>query len=336
MPKQTNSRSTLLTLTPKQLALELPLSSPVEAYLNSLSASGRRTQATALNNLAFLFSDGKIEDGLNFPWTLLRYEHTSGLASQMIDIGYAKSSVNKHLVALRRVLEEAYRLGQYSDHNDFYRASNVKSLRTQTIPRGRALKMSELEALVAACLKPGPNPNLGARDAAIISTLYAAALRRQEIVDLNLADLSLTEARLRILGKGSKKRVVYLSQEALQALLAWLEVRGRKLGPLFTHVTKGGKVPLRRLTPQAIYYLLNRRALQAGVDAFTPHDLRRTSITDLLSADVDVLTVSSIAGHASADTTRRYDKRSEETKKAAAEKLHSPFTSNAPPPIVEE
>ena len=84
------------------------------------------------------------------------------------------------------------------------------------------------------------------------------------------------------------------------------------------------------------YYLLNRRALQAGVDAFTPHDLRRTSITDLLSADVDVLTVSSIAGHASADTTRRYDKRSEETKKAAAEKLHSPFTRNAPPPKVEE
>ena len=325
MPKQTKSKSILQTLTPEQLAHEVPLPSPVDAYLNALAPSGRRTQATALNNLSFLFSDGKVEDGHKFPWQLLRYEHTSTLAFHMVDIGYAKSSVNKHLVALRRVLEEAYRLGQYNDHNDFYRASGVKSLRTQTIPRGRALKMPELEALVAACLLPSPNPSLGIRDAAIISTLYAAALRRQEIVDLNLADLSLTEASLRILGKGSKKRVVYLSQDALSALVIWLEARGRKVGPLFSHVQKGGKVTLLRLTPQAIYCQLKRRALEAGVDAFTPHDLRRTSITDLLSAEVDVLTVSAIAGHASADTTRRYDKRSEETKKAAAEKLRSPF-----------
>ncbi|MGB4594632.1 MAG: site-specific integrase [Anaerolineaceae bacterium] len=331
MPKQTKAKSTLQTLTPEQLALELPLPSPVEAYLNALSPSGRRTQATALNNLSFLFSDGKVENALKFPWQLLRYEHTSGLAFHMVDIGYAKSSVNKHLVALRRVLEEAYRLGQYDDHNDFYRASGVKSLRTQTIPRGRALKMPELEALVTACLRPSPYPSLGIRDAAIISTLYAAALRRQEIVDLNLADLSLAEASLRILGKGSKKRIVYLSQDALSALLAWLEVRGRKVGPLFSRVRKGGKVTLQRLTPQAIYCLLKRRALEANVDAFTPHDLRRTSITDLLSANVDVLTVSSIAGHASADTTRRYDKRSEETKKAAADKLHSPFVSSEKP-----
>lgn len=82
---------------------------------------------------------------------------------------------------------------------------------------------------------------------------------------------------------------------------------------------------LRRLTPQAIYYLLKSRQVQAGVESFTPHDLRRTSITDLLTAQVDVLTVSAIAGHASADTTRRYDRRTEETKKAAAQKLASPY-----------
>jgi len=77
---------------------------------------------------------------------------------------------------------------------------------------------------------------------------------------------------------------------------------------------------------QAIYYLLKNRQQEAGLDDFTPHDLRRTAITDLLSAQVDVLTVSAIAGHASADTTRRYDRRSEESKKAAALKLASPFS----------
>jgi len=169
------------------------------------------------------------------------------------------------------------------------------------------------------------------RDAAVITVLYAAAVRRQEIVYLNLADLDLKEGKLRILGKGSKKRQVYLQADAIGALQNWLELRGKQLGPLFTRVTKSGRVMLTRLTPQAVYYLLKHRQAQAGLDDFTPHDLRRTSITDLLSAQVDVLTVSAIAGHASADTTKRYDRRSEENKKAAAQKLPSPFPPSLSP-----
>jgi len=206
-------------------------------------------------------------------------------------------------VALPRVLAESYQLGLYQDHNDYYRAAGVKSLRSETLPRGRTLKMEELRALIQACLRDTSNPPLGVRDAAVITVLYAAAVRRQEIVDLNLADLDLKEGKLRILGKGSKKRQVYLQADAIGALQNWLELRGKQLGPLFTRVTKSGRVMLTRLTPQAVYYLLKHRQAQAGLDDFTPHDLRRTSITDLLSAQVDVLTVSAIAGHASADTT---------------------------------
>ena len=301
--------------------------SPAQAYLNTLSPSGRRSQHTALNNLAYIFSGGEMNEALNFPWELLRYEHTSGLAAYMVDIGYAKSSVNKHLVALRRVLAESYQLGLYADHNDYYRAAGVKSLRSETLPRGRTLRMEELRALIRTCLADENNPTLGVRDAAVITVLYAAAVRRQEVVDLNLADLDLKEARIRILGKGSKKRQVYLQADAVAALQNWLDLRGKQLGPLFTRVTKSGRVMFKRLTPQAVYYLLKHRQTQAGLDDFTPHDLRRTSITDLLSAQVDVLTVSAIAGHASADTTKRYDRRSDENKKAAAQKLPSPFAA---------
>ena len=315
----------LQTLTPAELTFDPTLPSPAQAYLSALSPSGRRTQQTALNNLAFLFSAGKVSSCLRFPWQALRYEHTSGLAAHMVAIGYAKSSVNKHLVALRRVLEEAYRLGLYPEHNDYFRAAAVKSLRTNTIPRGRVLKMDELRALVQACQSDRQNPHLGVRDAAIITVLYGAAIRRQEIVDLNLADVSMEEGKLRILGKGSKKRLVYLSPDSLKALEAWLALRGRRLGPLFTRISKSGNLLPGRLTPQAVYYLLKHRQRQAGLQSFTPHDLRRTAITDLLSAEVDVLTVSAIAGHASADTTRRYDRRTEETKKAAAKKLESPY-----------
>ncbi len=305
--------------------------SPAQAYLNTLSPSGRRSQHTALNNLAYIFSGGEMNEALNFPWELLRYEHTSGLAAYMVDIGYAKSSVNKHLVALRRVLAESYQLGLYTDHNDYYRAAGVKSLRSETLPRGRTLRMEELRALIRTCLADENNPTLGVRDAAVITVLYAAAVRRQEVVDLNLADLDLKEARIRILGKGSKKRQVYLQADAVAALQNWLDLRGKQLGPLFTRVTKSGRVMFKRLTPQAVYYLLKHRQTQAGLDDFTPHDLRRTSITDLLSAQVDVLTVSAIAGHASADTTKRYDRRSDENKKAAAQRLPSPFADPRSP-----
>jgi len=305
--------------------------SPAQAYLNTLSPSGRRSQHTALNNLAFILSGGAMSEALAFPWELLRYEHTSGLAAYMVDIGYAKSSVNKHLVALRRVLSESYQLGLYADHNDYYRAAGVKSLRSETLPRGRTLEMEELRALIKTCLADVTNPTLGLRDAAVIMVLYAAAVRRQEIVDLNLADLDLKDGKLRILGKGSKRRQVYLQSDAVGSLQNWLEKRGKQLGPLFTRVTKSGRVIIKRLTPQAVYYLLKHRQAQAGLDDFTPHDLRRTSITDLLSAEVDVLTVSAIAGHASADTTKRYDRRSDENKKAAAQKLPSPFAEPPSP-----
>jgi integrase len=315
-----------LPLQDEQLQFDPTLPSPAQAYLNTLSPSGRRTQATALNNLAYIFSDGKINIAAKFPWHHLRYEHTSQLSSRMTEIGYAKATVNKHLVALRRVLEEAYRLGLYTEHNDYYRAAGVKSLRHETILRGRTLENKELRALIQVCLGDDQrNPALSARDAALFTLMYVTGIRRQEVVDLNLSDYFFKENKLRILGKGSKQREVFLSADAVTTLDDWLSHRGRRLGPLFTRISKGGKVSLNRLSPQAVYYVLKTRQKQAGLESFTPHDLRRTTITDMLSADVDVLTVSAIAGHNSSDTTRRYDRRSEESKRQAVERLPSPL-----------
>jgi integrase len=320
-----NQKQPFVPLTEMELQFDSTLPSPAQAYLNTLSPSGRRTQATALNNLAYIFSDGKISKAEKFPWHHLRYEHTSQISTRMVDIGYAKATVNKHLVALRRVLEEAYRLGLYQEHNDYYRAAGVKSLRHETILRGRTLEHEELRKLIEACLADAHNPALSARDAALVTLMYVTGIRRQEVVDLNLSDFIAKESKLRILGKGSKQREVFLTEDAVSTLEDWLSHRSRRLGPLFTRVTKGGKVKLERLSAQAVYYVLKTRQNQAGLEAFTPHDLRRTTITDLLSAEVDVLTVSAIAGHNSSDTTRRYDRRSEESKRQAVERLRSPL-----------
>ena len=104
-----------------------------------------------------------------------------------------------------------------------------------------------------------------------------------------------------------------------------LAQRGRRLGPLFTRVTKGGKVKLERLSAQAVYYVLKTRQKQAGLESFTPHDLRRTFAGDLLDAGADLSTVQKLMGHAQANTTARYDRRGERAKRSAVQKLHVPY-----------
>jgi len=95
--------------------------------------------------------------------------------------------------------------------------------------------------------------------------------------------------------------------------------------PLFCPVNKGGKIAGRRLTDQAIYNMLEKRRIQAGIKAFSPHDMRRSFISDLLDAGADVSAVAGPAGHSNLNTTMKYDRRGERAKKAAAMKLKVPF-----------
>src|SRR3990172_12466850 len=91
-------------------------------------------------------------------------------------------------------------------------------------------------------------------------------------------------------------------------------------------IAKGGKIEIRRMTDQAVYLALRKRAGQAKVREFSPHDLRRTFASETLDAGADIATVQKMMGHADPATTARYDRRGEEAKRKAASLLHFPYT----------
>ena len=157
----------------------------------------------------------------------------------------------------------------------------------------------------------------GARDAAIIALMYACGLRREEVVNLDAESYDQITGKLVVFGKRSKERTAYLTNGAAAAMADWMAVRGSEPGPLFLSINKGGHIKPGRLATEAIYNMLARRAAQGKVKKFSPHDMRRSFISDLLDAGADITTVSKMAGHASVSTTARYDRRGEVAKQKA-------------------
>ena len=297
---------------------------PVAVYLASLSAGSRRTMLGALNTIAAM-AGGERVDAQSFPWHELRHEHTAAIRSALAE-RYSPSTANKMLAAMRGVLKACWRLG-LMEGETYQRAVDVPAVKGDRLLAGRSLGAGELRALFEVC---GRDHTLaGRRDAALLAVLYGAGLRRSEVVGLDLADYDRETGALTIRsGKGNKDRVAYVAGGAQRAIEDWFAVRGGPDGPLFVPVRKGGKIRLgRRMTDQAVYGMLKKRAKRAGVEAFSPHDLRRSFVGDLLDAGADISMVQKLAGHSQVTTTQRYDRRPEQAKRKAAGLLFVPYVS---------
>ena len=223
------------------------------------------------------------------------------------------------MCAFRRVLDEARKLGLMSAA-DYANAIDLPSIRNNSKLRGRALTILKITALMSVCLQE--ESKLGVRDAALIAILRGAGLRRGEAVKLNVKDFNAETGRLEIdRAKGGKSRLVYLPEVAITHVENWLDVRSRKLGALLCPMRKGGVIEYRPMSSQAVLKVVQKRAREAGVASFSPHDFRRTFCSDLLDAGVGIVTVQKLAGHADPNTTAKYDRRGEEIKRKAVQKL---------------
>lgn len=292
---------------------------PAAVYLAGLGERSRRVQGQALEVIAELLTGSPDLAACN--WAAIRYQHTQAIRAHLAE-GRKPATVNRMLCALRGTLKAAWLLGQMSAE-DYHKAASVKSVTGETIPAGRELSSGEIAALLADC--ENDTTAAGARDAALIALLYACGLRRAEAVSLDLEDYDPTTGLIKVMGKRSKERTAYLFNGAARAMADWLAIRGGDPGPLFFPINKGGKLKNDRMTTQAVYNILAKRGELAKVGQFSPHDMRRTFVSDLLEAGADISTVAKMAGHASVTTTARYDRRPEAAKQAAAGLLHIPY-----------
>jgi integrase/recombinase XerC len=148
---------------------------------------------------------------------------------------------------------------------------------------------------------------LACRDRAILEVFYAAGLRTGELVGLDTPDVDLAAALVRVLGKGRKERIVPIGKPALRAVEAYLAVRDRLLlrreaTPAVFLNARGG-----RLTERSVARIVLRFLLRSGLGKrITPHGLRHSFATHLLSSGADLRAIQELLGHARLSTTQRY------------------------------
>ncbi len=256
---------------------------PVAVYLASLALGSRRTMMQALSVVANLVAPGSTIE--TFPWPNLGFQHVAAVRSRLAET-YSPATANKVLAAIRGTLKAAFSLG-LMDAETYTRAASIKSVRGERVVKGRALAQDELRVMLASCDIESP---AGARDAALLAVTYGAGLRRHEVVGLDLTDYDRRSGPLIVGGKGSKERRAYITNGTRSALETWLAIRGAAEGPIFLPVTKSQQIELRRMSAQSVYLILGRLAAKAKVEKFSPHDLRRTLISDLLDAGADIAT----------------------------------------------
>jgi site-specific recombinase XerD len=283
---------------------------PVDSYLLRLSESSRRGMKIALRNTAEIAS-GQPVDPYEFEWAALQYTNTIQIREQVAK-RFSLHTANYHLCALRGVLKECWRL-QLMNHADYASAVDFNQIRGDHTDAGRVLSLDELVKLFRVCQED--KTAAGVRDAAMLAILYGCGLRRAELVALDVTDY--TDGVLTVRGKGNRVRLAHVVNEAREFLEGWLKLRGIDQ-PIFVSINKVGKLGDAPLTTQSVYRILNHRASLAGIDALSPHDVRRSTATHLLERGVDLAVVQRMLGHKQLATTVIYDRRGEKAKKEAA------------------
>lgn len=247
------------------------------------------------------------------------------LNAERVDLfGYLAHKFHRHAKprSAARLLSSLKRLYQFLLREGRITADPTLQVEAPKLPRSlpKSLTEEDIERLLAA---PDVETPLGLRDKAMLEALYASGLRVSELVSVGVAQVSQDMGVVRIVGKGSKERLVPLGEEAL----AWIRryvaqarpqiLDGKRTDALF--VTARGA----SMTRQAFWHLIRRHAAKAGLSKqISPHTLRHAFATHLLNHGADLRVVQLLLGHADISTTQIYTHVARERLKQLHAKHH--------------
>ncbi|HEY0665893.1 MAG TPA: site-specific tyrosine recombinase XerD [Gallionella sp.] len=241
-----------------------------------------------------------LEKQRNAPITQTTHGDIQGYLAQLVVAQKAKpSSTGRNISSLKRLFRYLLRQGRIA-------TDPTLQIDTPRLPRNlpKSLTESDVEQLLAA---PDVQTPLGLRDRTMFEVLYATGLRVSELVTLRVAQVSMDMGVVRVMGKGSKERLVPLGEEALDWLRRYLDDgRGVLLGRLVSDalfVTARGE----GMTRQMFWYLIKKHARACGLSKpLSPHTLRHAFATHLLNHGADLRVVQMLLGHADISTTQIY------------------------------
>src|SRR5829696_3578973 len=277
----------------------------IDAYLTFLATERGLAPATIRayrGDLAdFADARGTAEDWADGPDAAVRYLAARTRRARRLDPGLAPTSLRRRAAAIKGFYRFAFGEGligtDVAAHLDLPRMPRL-------LPE--TLTQPEVERLLAA---PAPGDLL---DRALLELLYAAGLRISEALNLDLEDLSLDGAFVRVIGKGDRERLVPVGEVAIDVVRAWLAgPRSALIAANHVAPVRGGPLLLgrsgRRLARQQAWALVKRAAATAGLSGrVSPHTLRHSFATHLLEGGADLRIVQELLGHASISTTQLY------------------------------
>jgi integrase/recombinase XerD len=291
----------------------------LQLYLDGLAPSGRRSVCSVLRQaVALLDADASVTD---FPWQSLNWAQVMTVRNGLRQQGKSANTINLTLSALKGIAKSYFHCQQLAAQ-DWLAINQINSVRVSASSRRRSLTGQDIKRLLRYSHHQARLSLMGLRDYTLILLLLNTGLRRAELAALNTTDVDRSLQWMTVQsGKGGVARHVYLTPDCRRVLRRWLKARNTQPGPVFTPIMANRQCLNRALSGQSIYNLIQSRCLQAGIGLVRPHDLRRTFVTQLLEAGVDLNTTRQLAGHQDVQTTARYDLRDERTGQRAVRKL---------------
>jgi integrase len=189
---------------------------------------------------------------------------------------------------------------------------------------GNWLQKSQVDALLNSVDRSSVR---GKRDYAILAVLFATALRRRELVELQISTIQQRDGQwgfIGLRGKGGKLRNISLPEWVRLALVDWLSATQIIQGCIFRSISRHGKLGARQMSEESVKLILSHHASVCGHDTFRPHDARRTCARLCRSGNAAIEDVQELLGHSSIQTTERYLGKTEGFKKAITNLIDAP------------